>query len=266
MIGGGEKQRNRKSSLSLSEIMILAISSHQSGFRNMKTWYKNYILRHRVREFPSLVSYTRFVELLSSALVPLCYYLNSLKGKDTEIAYVDSTPIKVCHNRRISRHRVFDGLAERGKHSMGWFYGFKLHLIVNEKGEMLAFHVTPGNIDDRSPVVAMSKQISGKLFGDRGYISQKLEEALSQQGINFMTTLKKNMKPRVRSQLDQLLLRKRSLIETINDQLKNISQTEHSRCRSPKNFMVNIFAGLIAYAKQPKKPSLQFHTRQELIL
>ena len=142
---------------------------------------------------------------------------------------------------------------------MGWFYGFKLHLVVNDQGELLACQLTPGNVDDRTPVPILSKRLFGKLFGDRGYISRRLFEQLWQDfQVQLITKLRKNMQNRLMIMSDKLLLRKRALIETIIDQLKNISQIEHSRHRSPINFVVNVLAGLIAYCLQPKKPALQF--------
>jgi hypothetical protein len=179
---------------------------------------------------------------------------------------VDSTPLVVCHNRRIKRHKVFDGLAERGKTSMGWFFGFKLHLIINDRGEILAVHLTPGNVDDRAPVPLMTKDLFGKLFADKGYISQKLFEQLFPQGVHLITGIRKNMKNRLMPLQDKLLLRKRSIIETINDQLKNISQIEHTRHRSFYNFMVNLLAGLVAYCHQPKKPNLNLEPQRAALL
>lgn len=207
-------------------------------------------------EFPKLVSYNRFVELLPSVLVPLCAYLQSCYGECTGISFIDSTPVRVCHNRRIGRHRVFAQVAQRGKNSMGWFFGFKLHLVVNDRGELLACRLTPGNVDDRRPVPQLVKRLWGKLFADKGYLSQALTQQLRQRGISLITKLKSNMKNRLMLLSDKLLLRKRSILETIIDQLKNISQIEHSRHRSFANFMVNLVAGLVAYCHQPKKPSL----------
>jgi hypothetical protein len=207
-------------------------------------------------EFPNLVSYNRFVELMPRTLIPLLAYMRGRKGNCTGISFVDSTPLKVCHNRRINRHKVFAGLAERGKTSMGWFFGFKLHLVVNDQGEILAFQLTPGNVDDRKPVPKMTKKLFGKLFGDRGYISQALFQQLYEEGLMLITSLRKNMKNHLMLLEDKLMLRKRSIIETINDQLKNISQIEHTRHRSYANFIVNLLAGLIAYDLQAKKPSL----------
>ena len=138
---------------------------------------------------------------------------------------------------------------------------FKLHLIINDKGELLAFKLTPGNTDDRKPVPDMTTDIIGKLFGDRGYISQPLFEQLYKQGLKLITRRKKNMKQQLIKLMDKILLRKRSLIETVNDRLKNISQIEHSRHRSVWNFMVNLFSGLIAYTYLPTKPSLDLETK-----
>ena len=219
-------------------------------------------MTHLKSEFPHLVTYHRFVELMPSVLIPLLAYFQHCKGSCSGIAFVDATPIKVCHNLRISRHKVFEGVAERGKTSTGWFYGFKLHLVVNDRGELLAFNLTAGNVDDRKVVPQMAKSLFGKLFGDKGYISQKLFEQLFAQGLELITTIRKNMKNRLMVTTDKLLLRKRAIIETINDQLKNISQIEHTRHRSVGNFLVNLVSGLIAYCHQAKKPSLNLTNHQ----
>ena len=143
---------------------------------------------------------------------------------------------------------------------MGWFYGFKLHLVANDQGELLACQLTPGNLDDRKPVPTLAKRLLGKLFGDMGYISQKLvAQLLAECNVQLVTLARSNMQGRLLPLDDVILLRKRAIMETINDQLKNISQIEHSRHRSPLNFVVNLFAGLIAYCLQPKKPSLHLH-------
>ncbi len=208
--------------------------------------------------FPGLPSYQRFVAWMPSTLIPLCVYLKQCFGQCTGIGFIDATSLKVCHNRRISRHKVFDGLAQRGKTSVDWFFGFKLHLVVNELGELLNFTLTPGNIDDRHPVPNLLQGLFGKIFADRGYVSHKLAtQLLEELGIQFFAKPRRNMKNHLMCLHDKLLSRKRSIIETINDQLKNISQIEHSRHRSPVNFCVNILCGLIAYCHQPKKPSLR---------
>ncbi len=253
---GGSK-RGPKAVMSASEVMTLVIHFHQAGYRNLKHYYQKHVCEHLQAEFPKLVSYGRFVELVRHVALPLCAFLQSRMGCTTGVAFIDSTPLAVCHNRRISRHRVFKDLAARGKNSMGWFYGFKLHLIVSDIGELLAVQVTPGNVDDRKPVEALSADLFGKLFGDKGYLSQALFETLFERGLELITSLRKNMKGQLMLLSDRLLLRKRFLIETITDQLKNISQIEHTRHRSPANFAVNLLAGLIAYTLQPKKPCIR---------
>ena len=252
-------KRGPKQRLSESEIMTIMINFHQEGYRDFKHYYQNHVQQDLAAEFPNLVSYTRFVELMSSVLLPLCAYLQTRFGNCTGIAFVDSTPLAVCHNRRIKRHKVFKHLATRGKTTMGWFYGFKLHLIVNHQGELLAVHLTAGNVDDRKPLDAMSQDLFGKLFGDKGYISQALFETFFQRGLELITNIRSNMKNALMRLEDKLLLRKRFIIETINDQLKNISQIEHTRHRKPANFAVNLIAGLIAYTHQPKKPTINWN-------
>jgi hypothetical protein len=266
LVASGERQRRRATRLSESEVMTIVIYFHQCGYRNFKTFYLGYVCRHLRAEFPQLVSYHRFVELMGRVLVPLFAYLGQRCGRSRGIAFLDATSIAVCHTRRITRHRVFAGVAQRGKTAMGWLYGFKLHLVINDQGALLAFAITPGNVDDRRPVPHLTRHLSGKLFGDKGYISQPLFDELLARGVQLITTLRRNMKPRVMPLVDRLLLRKRALIETVNDQLKNISQIEHSRHRSLKNFFVNLLAGLIAYTFQPTKPALRFEPTEQALV
>lgn len=207
--------------------------------------------------FPGLVSYGRFVEWIPNTLLPLCAYLRSCFGSCSGISFLDSTSLKVCHNRHIRQHKVFKNLAARGKTSVDWFFGFKLHIIVNDQGELLNFTLTPGNTDDRTPVPKLLQRLVGKVFADKGYVCQKLAQQLLQTtGVQLITKLRRHMKQRLMVLSDRLMLRKRAIVETVIDQLKNISQVEHSRHRSPVNCLVNVVCGLIAYCHQPKKPSI----------
>jgi transposase len=262
LLEDGSIKRIRKSSLCLSEVMTIIIYFHLSGYRTFKDFYTRSLSKHFGWAFPRLVSYNRFVELMADAAVPLCAYLNTRFGQCSGISFIDSLPLAVCHNRRIHSHRVFADLARRGKSSVDWFYGFKLHLIVNDAGELLAVWLTTGNVDDRKPVPGLTKGLFGKLIGDRGYISNKLTELLSGRGIELITKIKSGMKNRLMPFIDKLLLRKRALIESINDQLKNICQVEHSRHRSPTNFVVNTIAALVAYTFREKKPSLNIRVKE----
>jgi Transposase DDE domain len=260
------RYRQRTGRLGRSEVMTIVIWFHLSGYRNLKTFYLQQICQHYTWAFPRLVSYTRFVELQREALIPLCAYLQTRKGQCSGLAFIDATALKVCHNRRIFSHRVFRPWAARGKTSVDWFYGFKLHLVINDEGELLGFRLTPGNVDDRAPVPKLVKGLWGKLFGDKGYISQHLFKTLFTQRLQLVTKLARHMKNKLLPLFDRLLLRKRAIIETVHDQLKNISQIEHSRHRSFWNFCGNVLAGLIAYTWREKKPSLGLRVKEQFRL
>lgn len=191
--------------------------------------------------------------------MPLFFYLLTKRGNCTGISFIDATDLKVCHNLRIPSHRVFRGSATRDKSSTGWYYGFKLHLAINECGEILGFYLTAANVDERQTADWMTQNLTGKLVGDKGYISNSLFKTLMKRGLQLITKLRSNMKNRLVSIEDKMLLRKRSIIETVNDQLKNISNIEHTRHRSLWNFLGNVAAGLIAYTWREKKPSLNLN-------
>ena len=262
----GERKRLRGCRLAVSEIMPILIHFHHSQYRNFKAYYLLPRCRHLADAFPNWLSYNRLVAVIPTVLMPLCVYLHTRKGQATGIAFIDATSLVVCPNRRIDSHKVFTQVARRGKTAVGWFYGFKLHRVVNDCGEWLAFPITPGNVDDRKPVPQLVKGLAGKLFGDRGYISQKRFETLLEQHRPLITKLRKTMRNKLLPLSDKLLLRKRALLETINDQLKNISQIEPTRQRSVINSMVNLLAGWVAYTHQPKKPSLNLSQNQLKLL
>jgi hypothetical protein len=251
----------KKPKMCHSEVITIMILFHFGVFKNLKHFYLFYVKEHLNQEFPKTVSYNRFVELLQQTALPMTLFLKTCcLGDCTGISYIDSTPIRVCKNKRIPRHKVFDGLAQRGKSTMGYFYGFKLHFIINDKGEILNFVITPGNTDDREPLRnnRFIEKIKGKLYADKGYVSKKLTEVLFVDGLHLVTYIRNNMRNVIMEMKDKLLLRKRSVIETINDELKNICSIEHSRHRSFENFITNMISGLIAYSFFPKKPAIKY--------
>ena len=255
----GRKHRNRKWTMSRSEIMTILIYFHFNTFRNFKHYYLFYVKVHLHDLFPKLLSYNRFVELESRVAVEMMLFLQLFCfGRCTGISFIDSTCIPVCHNKRITRNKVFRDYAERGKSTMGWYFGFKLHLICNERGELLNFMLTKANVDDRNTDVfnRLSDNVFGKLFADKGYISHGLFERLFNNGIEIVTGLKCNMKNKLMPLYDKILLRKRSVIETINDELKNVAQLVHSRHRSVFNFVMNVLSVLAAYSFFEKNPSI----------
>jgi len=259
LISRGKAKRGFPPQMSLSELMTIIVQYHSSNFKNFKSFYF-YLCTSMRGEFPRLLSYSRFVEWMPYCLLPLAIFLKNRRGKITGISYIDSTSIAICRNIRINRNKVFKGIASRGKTSMGWFFGFKLHIIVNEQGELLAFKITKGNTHDQVPVRDLAKGLSGKMFGDKGYLGANLFKDLWESGVHLITNIRSNMKNKLLPLEDKILLRKRFIIETINDQLKNISDVEHSRHRSPINFFVNILAGLVSYTYQAKKPSIRWTT------
>jgi len=259
----GKKSRNKPCKLNDAEVITIMIAFHLVGYRNLKNFYINYVQKHLQDYFPETVSYNRFVELQQKALLPMTIFLKTMcLGQSTGISFVDSTPVRVCKNKRIFNHKVFKDIAQRGKSTMGYFFGFKLHIVVNDKGEIIEFVITPGNVDDRQPLKDSNflKKVAGKLFADKGYVSQKLFENLFIDGIHLITGIRSNMKNQIMSMYDKIMLRKRSIIETINDELKNICQIEHSRHRSFANFLTNMISGLLAYSFLPKKPSIKYQT------
>ena len=228
----GTKRGRRQASLSDSEIMTILLYFHFGTFRNFKHYYLFFIKGTMKSYFPKAVSYNRFVELESRVFFQLMFFLNlGAFGRCTGITFVDSTMIPVCHNLRRYANKVFKGIATDGKGTMGWCHGFKLHLACNDRGEIIAFVLTGANVSDKDPNVfkVLAKRLYGKLFADKGYISQKLF-------------------------YDRMMLRKRYIIETINDMLKNTAQIVHLRHRSVNNFVMNLISALGAYCFFDNKP------------
>lgn len=251
-----EKSRKRKGKMSLSEVVTILLGFHRSGMSCFKYYYENLQRNHR-SEFPQTVHYARFVKLIKKAFRVLLALLKSLLGKPTEYMFVDGTPLSVCHSKRRTNHRVFKGLARASKTSIGWFFGFKLHIILNTKGEIVRLRITPGNGSERKALLDMSHGLEGKLFGDKGYISKKLFETLFNQKIILFTKLKKGMKQRLLSLQDKVMLMKRSFIETVFSSIKSLGTFEHHRHRSPLNALCHWISGLISYQLRDDKPSLE---------
>ncbi len=256
LISKGMSIPKRPSSLAMSEVIIILVLFHFVRYRDFKTFYLHHLNVYWRKEFPHLVSYTQFLELKKRAIFPLYCFLFSLYGKCTGISFVDSTSLTVCHPKRIYSHKVFRGLARRGKTTKGWFYGFKLHISINEKGELLGFFLSSGNASDLAVLPKITEGLVGKLFGDKGYISQEMFERLFSRGLQLITKLRAKMKNKLMPVIDKIILRKRGMIDSVIGQLKYICQIEHSRHRSPVNFIVNLLGGLVSYSLRPDKPTL----------
>jgi transposase len=248
--------RRRCGKLCLSEMLFIMVLFHVSPFKDFKHFYLHGVQGKYRELFGALPCYARFVQLMGRLLLPLAVLLHSLRGEATGIYFADSTSLRICHNRRISSNRVFAGLAKRGKTAMGWFYGFKLHIVINHKAELVAVKITPGNCDDRKPLPAMAKGLLGKLFADKGYISKVLFEQLWQDGLQLITGIRRTMRNYLMPWLDKILLRRRFLVETVFDTLKSAQGLEHTRHRSPINAFVHILSCLVAYGFRTTKPKL----------
>lgn len=260
------KTRCRKGRMKDAEMLTILILFHSNTFRNFKHYYLYFVQVHLKDEFPELLSYTRFVERIPRLSIPLLVFLKlGLMGECTGFTFIDSTRIPVCEMKRAHRNRVFKDYAQKGKSTMGWYYGFKLHLLCNERGELLNFALTRANVDDRNPQVFnhLTKDLFGKLYTDKGYISQSLFETLFDRGIHIVTGIRCNMKNRLMHVYDKIMLRKRCIIETINDMLKNVAQIVHTRHRSIENFCINLMAAMAAYCFYDTKPIINVEFFEE---
>ena len=258
--GNGKRYRNRKGRLSEREVMTILICYHFGTYRNFKEYYQNCIRGCFHKEFPQAVSYNRFVELMPRVFCKMMLFMKLYAfGKCTGITFVDSTMIPVCHNVRRYFNKVFSGLAKNGKGTMGWCHGFKLHLLCNDSGEVITFCLTGANVDDRDSRVwnVFTKVLYGKVFADRGYIKQELFESLFSQGIQLVHGLKAKMKNKLMPMWDKIMLRKRYIIECINELLKNKANLVHSRHRLIHNFIMNLCSALTAYCFFDKKTEAQ---------
>jgi DDE family transposase len=251
-------QPTRKPGLDESEIMTIILLFQESPCRNFKYFYTSYLQLYK-GEFPGMPSYQRFVALMPRVLHLLTILLYCLFAKSKGISYIDATSLAVCHPKRTSRNKVFRGLAKLGKTTKGYFFGFKLHAIINEKGDLIRVQLTSGNVDDRKVVPQMTETLTGFLFGDKGYISKELFIKLYRRGLKLVTGIKKNMKNQLVIWREKILLRKRGVIETVFDYLKNKLQLEHTRHRSPFNMLVHVISTLIVYQLKPSKPSIREH-------
>jgi IS5 family transposase len=253
-----EKKRHREGKLSSSEMLFIMVLFHLSAFRHFKAFYQ-YGVGQQYRDcFDEIPHYDRFVALMPRLFAPLTVLLHCLSGEQTGIYFADSTKLAVCHNRRIHRHKTFEGLAARGKTSLGWFYGLKLHFVINHKGEIMALKITPGNTADSAVLADITRHLAGKLYADKGYLGKELFQKLWQRGLHLITSIRRNMKNYLLPLADKVMLRKRFVIETVLDTLKSEMGLEHSRHRSPANALVHILSCLTAYAFRPGKPSIPF--------
>jgi len=258
LLGDGLVRRIRKGFMSLSEIMTILVMFHLSKMKTFKDFYFRFLKPFLKPYFPKLLSYNRFVELMPKTALAFATLFTVTCGDCNGISFIDSMPLKVCHNKRISRHKVFEGLSGRGKSSMGWFFGLKLHAVINTNGEFLDIMISSGNVHDNNGLKPLSRKVKGLLFGDKGYLSKELREWLEKnRDIKIITRVRRNMKPIELTSTEESLLRKRFLIETVFGKLQAETEIDHTRHRSPRNFLVNLLSALVTYNQFLKKPEIK---------
>ena len=256
LTGPSKGRRGPACCLSISEIMTVQILFQMVGYRNFKTFYTSFLQIYWKQYFPRLPSYQRFVELTHRALYPLTLFAQLKSGKKTGIYYIDGSCLPVCHLKRSKRNKIFREIAQYGRTSVGWFFGLRIHLVINNLGEMIAFKITRGNVHDGAAAKSLLLSLEGLAFGDKGYIGKKLFDELLKNGLKLITRKRKNMKEKLLvNDYEKQLLNQRNLIETVFDCLKHKYHVWHTRHRSIINAMTNLIAALAAYAIEPLKVS-----------
>ncbi len=241
--------------LSDSEIMMILILFQSSHWRNFKNYYNHFLLIYYKTAFPKLPSYNRFIEIMKRVIFHLILFSQVNSGKRTGIYFIDSTCLPVCHLKRSTRHKTFDDIAQYGRTSVGWFFGLKLHIVINDRGELIAFKMTSGKQNDAKAGESIMQKLQGLMFGDKGYIGKELFSRLLEKGLKLITRGRKNMKEKIYSPIEKQLLDKRGIIETVINHFKHHYHIWHTRHRSVLNAMTHLMAGIAAYVIEPLKIS-----------
>lgn len=256
LTGPMKSKRGPASGLAISEIMTILVMFQMSKFRDFKNFYNGFLLAYHRSSFPKLPCYARFIAIMNRVIFPMTIFTQLKAGKRTGIYYIDSTCLPVCHIKRSSRHKTFEAVADYGRTSVGWFFGLKLHLVTNDKGELMAFKITQGSQHDSKAAAPLLKSFQGLAFGDKGYLGKKLFDELFNQGLKLITRKRKNMKDKEKlSGFEKQMLNQRGIIETVIGHLKHCYQVWHTRHRSIINAMTHLIAALAAYAIEPLKLS-----------
>jgi hypothetical protein len=245
-------KRGPSCGLAMSEIMTILVMFQSSRVRDFKNFYTGLLCLYYKAYFPKLPSYERFVFLMQRSIFPLSIFTQLKAGQQTGIYYIDSSCLPVCHIKRSSRHQTFDAVADYGHTSVGWFFGLKLHLVTNDRGELMAFKITRGSRHDSKEAVPLLKKFKGLAFGDKGYLGKKIFDELIAGGLKLITRTRRNMKIKPQlSRIERKLLHNRGIIETVIGHLKHCFQVWHTRHRSIMNALTHLVAALAAYTIEP---------------
>lgn len=257
------------SCLSRSEAMTILVCYQLSGYKCFQYYYERLVLPSLGGYFPKLVGYKRFLRLVPGCLDHLYLFAQwqACRSDRTGIYYVDSKKLPVCDYARRASNRVFQGVAAYGKSSTGWFYGLKLHLVINNLGQAVSFLFTPANVADNNHGVlhALLDGLSGNCYGDKGYLSALFAE-FHQKGLKLVTKTRRNMKAALLPLAEKYQLMKRGIIEAVNDILMTVQDLDHTRHRSPVNALAHMTAALVAYGYMEQKPSVHFPQQTPLLI
>lgn len=240
----------RPSGLSLQAILAFGIFRYATGVKDVKHYHRK-LLSSYSNELGRIPNYGNFNTLVNQAtpyvifLLQWIFYVN--KSRQDGFYFMDSTPLKVCENKRIFDHKVCEDLAQRGKSSMGWFFGFKLHVVCDSLGRLVSLLITPGNTDDRKFVLKLLRGLKGLCIADAGYVSKKLMQELYEQGLLLLTDVRKSMK-RLMSETQHALLKQRQRIEGVFSCLKHRLKAEASIARSPLGYLSRCLYACLTFA------------------
>ena len=259
----------RHPEMSDSEMMTILIFYQWSGYKCFQYYYEHLVAVDLRSDFPKQVTYPRFVALIPRLLPGLFLFLrwNTLLSLRTGCYFIDSKKLPVCHNRRIHNHKVFVEYARRGKSSTGWFYGLKVHLVINQMGQLVSVLFTSANMADNNHKVLryLLTKLKGQCFGDKGYLTKLFEEFYN-QGLQLITKVRSKMKNQLMQMTHKIKLRKRAIIESVNDILISVFDIEHTRHRSPINAMAHMMSALIAYCFYEDKPAVFVPNKRQLLI
>lgn len=255
----GDYVKRRKVSADLSgpEVCTILVNYNYSGYKCFEYYYREFIRKDYRGYFPDAPCYETFLGYIPKAadLIYLWLLHSTAGSKRTGMYFIDSKKLEVCHLRREKSHKVFKGVARKGKTSTGWFFGLKVHLVINNLGQIVSFDLTPGNVADNNQELLQKLlgKLDGVCVGDKGYLT-KLFAFFFENGLHLVTKPRKNMKKKPVEDKFNRLINKRAVVESVFDILATVCDIEHSRHRSPVNAAVHIFSALIAYQYMEQKP------------
>ena len=241
----------KKHKLSVSEIATLAIFRFYTGHRNWKDFY-NHIKTYHQKDFPNLPTYQNFIAAIdklacfSAILLQgfMHFFRTHTHGEATK--FVDGSKLKVCEITRSLSHKVAKDYATKSKTHTGWFYGFRLHIIVNEWMEILGCKIASGSKDERKVLASMWDNIIGMIVADAGYIGKQWAEKAKEGGKVLFAAVRANMK-KLMTKAQHALLKERQKVEIVFSVLKLRFGIENTLPRSIQGYLAHYLWALTAY-------------------